>query len=408
MSGKILICLGLFAFMAGAAADEVQLRADHPDTYTVQKGDTLWEIAGRFLAQPWQWPEIWESNPQIENPHLIYPGDVVTLQFKDGKPTLSIASGEAPGEPTSDTSAPAPVASVDRSRRDVKLSPTIRETQHVDIVRQIPLDAIQQFLSRPRVVTDDQIGRSGYIIGSLEEGLAFGRGHRVYVRGLGQPVTNKFSIFRKGPEYRDPDTGAVLGYEAEHVGDGVVERFGDPATIHIVTSNKEVLKGDRLMPEMSDEIPEFIPHAPNAEIAGKVISVIDGVSQIGQHQVVVLNRGVADGLEPGHVLAIYQDGKVITDSTAGDIADREKQQALAGTEEGRSFLDSVVTDLRTVDRTMRDFLGTPITSTANITVRLPEERAGELMVFRTFDMVSYGLVMNFQRPIHILDNVRNP
>jgi hypothetical protein len=404
MAGKILIFLGLFALAAGLAADEVQLRADHPDTYTVQKGDTLWDIAGRFLTQPWQWPEIWESNPQIENPHLIYPGDVVALQFKDGKPTLSVAAGGVPPESTSD----APAGGVGADRRDVKLSPTIRETQHVKRIQHIPLDAIQQFLSRPRIVTDDEIGRAGYVVGSLEEGLVFGRGHRVYVRGLGEPSTNKFSIFRKGPVYRDPDTDAVLGYEAQHVGDGLVERFGDPATIHVVTSNKEVLKGDRLMPEMRDEIPEFIPHTPNADIEGKIISVIDGVSQIGQHQVVVLNRGNSDGLEPGHVLAIYQEGRVIKDPIASDIADREKLRPMNGAEEGRSFLDSVVDDARTVDRTLRDFLGTPVTSTSNIKVRLPEERAGELMVFRTFDSVSYALVMNFQRPIHILDNVRNP
>ena len=404
MSGKILICLGLFAFMAGAIADEVQLRADHPDTLTVQKGDTLWDISGRFLTEPWQRPEIWESNPQIENPHLIYPGDVVTLQFKDGKPTLSIASGEVPAESSSD----APVASVDVGVRDVKLSPTIRETAHVDAIRQIPLDAIQQFLTRPRVVTEDEIGRAGYVVGSLDEGLAFGRGHRVYVRGLGEANTNKFSIFRKGPAYRDPDTGAVLGYEAEHLGDGLVERFGDPATIHIVTSNKEIIKGDRVLAEMRDEIPEFIPHSPQADINGKIISVIEGVSLISQHQVVVLNRGNADGLEPGHVLAIYQDGKTIKDSIASDIADREKREGLAGGEEGRSFLDSIVADARTVDRTLRNFLRTPITSTTYIPVTLPEERAGELMVFRTFDAVSYGLVMNFHRPIHILDNVRNP
>ena len=159
---------------------------------------------------------------------------------------------------------------------------------------------------------------------------------------------------------------------------------------------------------MRDEIPEFVPHAPPVDIDGKIISVIDGVSQIGQHQVVVLNRGGSDGLEPGHVLAIYQDGKVITDTIASDIADRQRQDDSQRAQEDGSFFSSVADDLRTVDRTLRDFLGTPVTSTGNVRVELPEERAGELMVFRTFDSVSYGLAMNFQRPIHILDNVRNP
>ena len=403
MSRKIFIFLGLIGFTTGLVADDVQLRADHPETYTVQKGDTLWDIAGRFLTQPWQWPEIWDSNPQIENPHLIYPGNVVALKFKDGKPSLSIVDADASEPPSS-----APASSVDTPRRNVKLSPAIRESSHVEAIHPIPLDAIQQFLTRPRVVTDSELGQSGYVVGSLDEGLAFGRGHRVYVRGLDQPSTNKYSIFRKGPVYVDPDTGEVLGYEAEHVGDGLIERLGDPATVHIVTSNKEVLKGDRLLPEMRDEIPEFFPHAPPADIDGKIISVIEGVSQIGQHQVVVLNRGGSDGLEPGHVLAIYQDGKVITDTIASDIVDRQRQDDLMRAKQDGSFFSSVADDLRTVDRTLRDFLGTPVTSTANIQVELPEERAGELMVFRTFESVSYALVMNFQRPIHILDNVRNP
>ena len=403
MSRKIFIFLGLIGFTTGLVADDVQLRADHPETYTVQKGDTLWDIAGRFLTQPWQWPEIWDSNPQIENPHLIYPGNVVALKFKDGKPSLSIVDADASEPPSS-----APASSVDTPRRNVKLSPAIRESSHVEAIHPIPLDAIQQFLTCPRVVTDSELGQSGYVVGSLDEGLAFGRGHRVYVRGLDQPSTNKYSIFRKGPVYVDPDTGEVLGYEAEHVGDGLIERLGDPATVHIVTSNKEVLKGDRLLPEMRDEIPEFFPHAPPADIDGKIISVIEGVSQIGQHQVVVLNRGGSDGLEPGHVLAIYQDGKVITDTIASDIVDRQRQDDLMRAKQDGSFFSSVADDLRTVDRTLRDLLGTPVTSTANIQVELPEERAGELMVFRTFESVSYALVMNFQRPIHILDNVRNP
>jgi hypothetical protein len=407
MSRKIFIFLGLFGFCTAVAADDVQLREDHPEKYTVQKGDTLWDIAGRFLTQPWQWPDIWESNPQIENPHLIYPGDVIALTFKDGKPILGVASADD-GATLDDMA-----GTVGAGNRNVKLSPSIRESAHDEAIRTIPLDAVQQFLTRPRVVSEAEIGRSAYIVGSRDEGLAFGSGHRVYVRGLGEANTNKFSIFRRGPAYRDPETGAILGFEALHVGDGLVEKFGDPATVLIVNSNKEVLKGDRLMPQMRDEIPEFIPHAPSADIDGKIISVIDGVSQIGQHQVVVLNRGGADGLEPGHVLAIYQDGFIIADPIATDIADREmREEYLRRERENPSaasrFFESVANDIRDIDRSLRDFVGTPIGGGRPVNVKLPEERAGELMVFRTFDSVSYGLVMNFQRPIHIHDNVRNP
>ena len=389
MSRKILIFLGALLICAVAGADEVQLRADHPQTYTVQKGDTLWDISGRFLTQPWQWPQIWESNPQIANPDLIYPGDVLVLDFKDGKARLRVAD------------------------RNVKLSPSVRETRHADIIHAIPLDAVQQFLSRPRVVTEDELDRAGYIVGSQDEHLTFGAGHRVYVRNLGQPTTNKFSIFRKGGDYVDPGTHAVLGYEAEHIGDAIVEKFGDPATVRIVSSVKEAFKGDRLLPQQSDQFSEFIPHAPSAPVDGKIISVIEGFSQIGQHQVVVVNKGVVDGLEAGHVLAIYQEGEVIADVIGSDVADRARLDAnLRAERENPSpvgrMAQSIANDINAIDRIARDFVGTPIEGSNAVHVQLPEERAGELMVFRTFDQVSYGLVMNVQRPIYVLDNVRNP
>lgn len=389
MSRKIIIFLGALLIASWVGADEVQLRPDHPGTYTVQKGDTLWDIAGRFLTQPWQWPQIWEVNPQIANPHLIYPGDVLALNYKDGRPLLSVAN------------------------RNIKLSPSIRESRHEDAIRALPLDAIQQFLSRPRVVSESEIHQAAYIVGSKDEHLAFGSGHRVYVRGLGQPTTNKFSIFRPGGPYLDPDTQEILGYAAEHVGDAILERVGDPATVYIVNASKEVMKGDRLLPQADDEYPEFIPHAPGNPVNGKIISVIDGLSQIAQHQVVVLNRGGTDGLEPGHVLAIYQDGEVIEDRIASDVADREAQAAHLRAETdnpsaaGRVW-EGIVNDVRYADRVLRDFVGTPIEGGHTVKIKLPEERAGELMVFRTFDKVSYGLVMNIQGPVQVFDNIRNP
>lgn len=399
MSRKIVIFLGSLLIWTLVAADEVELRGDQPGSYTVQKGDTLWGIAGRFLTRPWQWPEIWESNPQIADPNLIYPGDVVALTYKDGKPMLGIA-----GNGMSDSA---------RAIRDVKLSPAIRETRHDQAIAPIPLDAIQQFLSRPRVVTEDELGGAAYIVGSQDEHLAFGLGNRVYVRAMGEPVTNKFTIFRQGTVYRDPDTQQILGYEAEHIGDALAERFGDPATVHIVRANKEVMKGDRLLPQSLDETPEFVPHAPNASVDAKIISVLNGVSQVGQHQVVVLNRGGADGLEPGHVLAIFQDGEIIEDVIGSDVANRRKTEARLRAEKenptamGR-MLEGIANELRAADRAARDFVGTPLEGGSSVTVQLPEERAGELMVFRSFDNVSYGLVMNIQRTVHINDHVRNP
>lgn len=390
MSRKIIIFLALLLIGSPVLADEVQVRGDHPGTYTVRKGDTLWDIAGQFLTRPWQWPEIWQTNPQIENPHLIYPGDVIALTYKDGRPILGFAGN-----------------------RLVRLSPTIRETRHEDAVQPIPLDAIQQFLSRPRVVTEDELGRAAYIVGSQDEHLTFGSGNRVYARSLGEPQTNKFSIYRQGGAYVDPDSNQVLGYQAEHIGDALAERFGDPATLHIVKANKEVMKGDRLLPQELDEIPEFVPHAPGGDVQGKIISVLNGVSQIGQHQVVVLNRGDSAGLEPGHVLAIYQRGEVIEDTIGSDVAARAQAEAnLRAEHENPSavgrMMQSIVNELQAADRAMRDFVGTPVDGGSSVLVELPAERAGELMVFRTFDNVSYALVMNTQRAIHINDQVTNP
>lgn len=389
MSRKISIFLAAILVCCLVYADELQLRSDHPSTYTVVKGDTLWDIAGRFLTKPWQWPLIWEANPQIADPHWIYPGDVLALRYKDGRPLLTVVS------------------------RDIKLSPGIRESMHDNAIRPIPLDAVQQFLTRPRVVTEAEIDASAYIVGSKDEHLAFGSRSRIYVRGLGDAATNKYSIFRKGGPYRDPETNEILGYEAEHVGDALIEKQGDPASAYIVNASKEVLKGDRLMPEASDAIPEFVPHAPNAPIEGKILSVFNGLYQVSQHQVVALNRGAADGLEPGHVLAIFQEGEVIKDTIASDIADQRQREAeiRAETENpsaaGRVW-EGIVNDVRFADRTLRDFVGTPIKGSNSVSVQLPEERTGELMIFRTFERISYALVMNIQGPVEVLDNVRNP
>jgi hypothetical protein len=390
MSRKLTIFLVLVWFLGPVWGEEVVLNPDHPDRHVVVKGDTLWDISGRFLSYPWQWPDIWEANPQIENPHLIYPGDVISLTYKDGRPILSLARGG----------------------RNVKLSPTIRESRRDDAIAPIPLDAIQQFLSRPRVVSEDQINQAAYVVSSQDQHLVTGTGNRIYVRGVGEPETSKFLVFRPGGAYLDPDTEDILGYEALHVGDIVLERLGDPATALIVKSNREILAGDRVMPSEEEEYPDFIPHAPAGMVDGNIISVLDGVSQIGQYQVIVVNRGASDGLEPGHVLAIYQAGPVVEDEIGSEVAYREQREAYLRAEEenpsvvGRLF-ESIANDLRATKYSIDKALGEPIGGLP-VKVRLPEERAGEAMVFRTFDNVSYALVMNTQRPVHVLDVVRNP
>lgn len=396
MQGKFFASVILALLLSNAHGEEVTLNPKHPNSYVVVKGDTLWDIAGRFLSRPWQWPAIWKVNPQIENPNLIYPGDIISLSYENGSPILNLTRGGLQH----------------LGGRDFKAFPGVREYEHDNAIPPIPLDAIQQFLSRPRVVSEREIEQAAYVVGSQDSHLASGVGGRIYIRALEQLGAAKYSVFRPGGPYRDPDTNAILGYEALHVGDVSIEKLGDPATGVLTWTNREVLDGDRVMPQEQQEYLEFIPHAPAAAIDGKIISVIDGVSQIGQFNVVVLNKGSADGLEPGHVLAIHQAGEIIDDQLGTAMAAKKRNEELLRAEEenpsavGR-FFDHVANNFRAAKLSVDAALGER-TGGAPMKVQLPEERAGELMVFRTFEGVSYALVMDTQRPIHIFDKVRNP
>ncbi|RMG28819.1 MAG: LysM peptidoglycan-binding domain-containing protein [Gammaproteobacteria bacterium] len=323
-----------------AWAGDVVLNPHHPERYVVVPGDTLWDIAKRFLRDPWLWPEIWYVNPQIENPHLIYPGDVLYLTWVNGKPQLRLQRGG--GHPT------------------VKLSPRVRVEPIRRAIPAIPIDAIRQFLTRPLVVGEHDLDRAGYIVDSPDEHLVTGAGDRVYARGI-DPRHGRYDLFEPGDPYVDPATGEILGYAAEYRGTASVERFGDPATLRLEHTTREIAIGDRLLPQNLEDVSvTFFPHAPARKVAGQIISVVDGVTQIGQYQVVVINRGVREGLEPGHVLRVLQAGRTIRDPVAG----------------GK--------------------------------VTLPDEDAGLLLVFRTFDRVSFGLVMEARRPMHLGDKVVSP
>ena len=329
----LALCVGV------VLAATPELRSDHPDRYVVVKGDTLWDISAKFLRDPWYWPEIWQVNPQIANPHLIYPGDVLTLVYIDGKPRLML-------------------------ERSGKLSPRIRSEPLEEAIPTIPMDAIRPFLVGVQVVTQDEIDRAPYIVSSAGEHLITGAGDRVYVRGLGGGEQPRFNVFRPGGPYIDPETHEVLGFEAVHVGLADLQREGDPSTMLLSQTTREAVDGDRLLPVQEEPIrPFFTPRPPEQDVHGQIISVYDGLSQVGQYQVVALNRGARDGLEPGHVLAVYRAGELIKDQVTAD---------------------------------------------PNDTVQLPDERAGELMVFRTFDRVSFGLVMRATMAMHVLDKVTNP
>lgn len=325
---------------------EAEFKASAPERYTVVPGDTLWDLSNRFLVQPWFWPEIWYLNPQIENPHLIYPGDVITIFYVGGKPYLTVGDGP-------------------RVTGDERLSPRVR-SEEIDISAYgVPINAIQPFIIRPRVVSEELLNTSPYIVGSQEERLAYGSGDRVYVRGLDADAHGSYTVFRAGDALYDPSTNELLGYEAIMVGDGDIVRLDDPATFDLLETQREALRGDRLLPiNFSEQDTEFIPHAPSNEVKGNIISLFDAISQVGSFQVVTVNLGERDGMEKGHVLSVNQAGRVIADPFAkpGSLVD----------------------------------------------VELPEENAGLAMVFRTFEKVSYALIMETTRPIQIGDSVATP
>nr|WP_298111970.1 LysM peptidoglycan-binding domain-containing protein [uncultured Pseudomonas sp.] len=344
---KSLLALLLLAAsgltQTGMAQAEVQLKDGHPDRYTVVKGDTLWDISGRFLSQPWKWPEIWHANPQVENPHLIYPGDELSLVYIDGQPRLMLNRGA--------------------SRGTIKLSPQVRSTPMAEAIPAIPLEAINSFLLSNRIVdTPEQFEAAPYIVAGNAERVVSGSGDRVYARGSFDESAPVYGIFRQGKTYIDPETQEFLGINADDIGGGeIVAEEGDIGTMMLTRTTQEVRLGDRLFPTEERAINStFMPSEPANEIRGLILDVPRGVTQIGQFDVVTLNKGARDGLVEGNVLAIYKTGETVRDRVTGE------------------------------------------------SVKIPDERAGLLMVFRTYDKLSYALVLNATRQLAIMDKVRNP
>ena len=397
MFNKILISVAIFIFAIGARADELTINPDHPDQYTVVKGDTLWDISARFLEQPWRWPEIWGVNPQIEDPHWIYPGDIISLSYKDGMPVLNVQRGD--GQLV--------------SGRNVKLSPAIRSSENVEAIPTIPIDAIQQFLERPLVLDENEMDQWPYVVSSYDQHLISTTGNTIYIRGIPEDASAKrYSIYRKGKPYVNPkkdedEKDEILGYEAIYVGDATLEKSGDPASAVVTVVDREVLNGDRLIPQSDEDVStEFIPRSTSSEVAGNILSVVDGVSQIGQYQIVVLNLGKEQGIEPGNVLGIYQSGYVVQDKIGPNIPKKKEVKEYPADASGtaQKLVDAVVEIKDSFDETF-PLIANKQAKTEDVT--LPEEYVGVAMVFRTFNKVSYALVMETQGAVHVLDTVRS-
>ena len=339
MKKVLLGLLGIWALVAVTLAAEAPFNEGIPDKYTVKKGDTLWDISDHFLSQPWLWPEIWQVNPQIPNPHLIYPGDVISLIYIDGKPRLMLNRG-----------------------RDIKLSPQIRESANRDPIPALPLDVINSFLSRNRVVDAGVLEAAPYVIAGQEKHLLSAVGSDFYARGNFADEVGFFGLYRNGGQYVDPVTKELLGIRAQDIGSAKLKVInGDIATLGATRSLEEIRINDRLLPEEERKIDTtFHPGTPPEGTSGLIIAIEGGVNNAGFLDVVAINLGNRDSLETGDLLAIYKTGEVVKDRVAGGL------------------------------------------------VTLPPERAGLLMIFRTFEKMSFGLLLNANRPVAVRDMVKHP
>lgn len=367
----VLSGLAAGGVLAQVPNSPIAFKQDAPERYVVVRGDTLWGISERFTDSPWRWPEIWNFNrEQIRNPHWIYPGDVIVLDRASGR--LSIAGRD--GTPGAGTGSGA--VGPDRSGLEgggtvgtVKLSPRVRaESTAKDAIPSIPANIIEPFLSRPLLVEPDGLDNAPTIIGTEDNRVIIEAGNRAYVRGIGDSKEENWFIYRRGKALVDPDTNVTLGYEAIYLGTARVSRAGDPATVQLTTVTQEVGRGDKLLPAGVPEVPKYAPHAPSVFMQGRIIGVYGGLGKLGEggpQSIVTLNRGRADGVEVGHVFALYRPGPVIADASR-------------------------------------------VTSSGPATFKLPDERYGLAFVFRIFDRVSYALVMRVTRPVNALDVIQTP
>jgi len=337
MKKILLACLAVMSLQVFAA--ELVVREDYPSRYVVVKGDTLWDISAKFLRDPWLWPEIWVANDYIDNPHLIYPGDILTLVYIEGKPRLVLQRNDV-----------------------VKLSPNMRADDLDNAIPSIPLDSIRPFLSENIVIdTEHDVKSSPYVISGDERRIISGVGDQIFARGdFGSD--KRFSVYRKGETYVDPTTGEILGYQMRFIGSGKkVAQNGDVATLTLNRSVEEVRIGDHVLPTPEENIvAHYFPGSPSEDIRRKVLAVEGGVSQIGQYSIVIVNAGAREGLEQGHVLAVERQGDVVKD---------------------------------------------PYTETP---VQLPAVRGGLMMIVKVFSKLSFGLILESNRPLEVGDDITNP
>ncbi|MFT5721246.1 MAG: hypothetical protein ACI9W6_001559 [Motiliproteus sp.] len=341
MRRLLLAIAATLLVITSVRADVIALAASHPDQHVVVKGDTLWDISAEFLKSPWLWPNVWSVNPQIDNPHLIYPGDIIYLVYVNGQPQLRLKRGPR------------------------VLSPSIRRSSLAQAIPAIPLQDIKSFLSDNLIMDRAALERAPYVIAGVNERIISGAGDKIYARGEiteAAQTQQFFGIYRPARHYIDPDTGEDLGFESQSIGSGYLQaQDKDILTLILKHSSQEVRVMDRVLPTPEGAIESvFYPSVTEGPIKGRILAVLRGVNKIGQFDVVAINRGLREGIKPGHVFLVYKQGETLVD---------------------------------------------PVTKE---TITLPAERAGMLMVFKPFDKISYALVMRAESSLAVMDEIRSP
>ncbi|HUV22618.1 MAG TPA: LysM domain-containing protein [Gammaproteobacteria bacterium] len=329
---------------------------ESPQTYIVQEGDTLWDISSVFLRDPWFWPEIWFKNPQVENPHLIYPGDTLAIVYVGGERRVQLLSRGVDGSVLSQTAGGLKV---------VKVNPRIRAKSIDATIPSIPIESIRHLLERPLIIDEATLDNSAYVLSSLDNHLINSTNDKLYVRKLDTTQgIGRYQIYRPNRPLFDPITNELLGYEALYVGESRLLLRGDPASVRVTDSEREILRNDRVMPMDNTNFErDFFPKPPSSDVTGAIVALLNSISKSGAYQTIAINLGNRDGIESGNILRIRRNGDVIPDKAESD---------------------------------------------PDFTVKLPDEQIGMAMVIRAFEKMSYALIMEADMPISIQDYVESP